>query len=124
MAEISVNIDENNKVIASFMDGVSGSIKLNIDESMFKSIFDDCTPYKYENGELIVDTAKQEYESLENQVLDLEQNLRETNDKVAEALEYKLRDESIPADLQQILDNRESWRNEISLLKDQMDSLL
>lgn len=121
---IGINLDDKNRVIVAFPDENNGDIKVDVDETNFSDVIMGLNPYKYENNKLIVDTAKQEYESLENQVLTLEQSLRETNDKVAEALEYKLRDETIPDELQTILDNRESLRSEINSLKSQMDSLI
>jgi len=123
MVEISFNVDENNKVIASFPENLSGSIKFNVNDKTFKQMFNDLLPFKFENNDLIIDVDKQEYESLENQILKLEQKLKDTNDKVTEAMEYKLRDESIPSELQQVLDDRQSWREQIVTLQVELNSL-
>ena len=125
MVEISFNIDENNKVTAFFTDNLSGNIKLEVDDSIVTDRLINGTPYKYIDGSLVVDVDKQEYEALENQVLELQQKLNDPTsvDSVTEALEYKLRDESIPTNLQQVLDDRQSWREQIVTLQEQMSSL-
>jgi hypothetical protein len=123
---IGIDINAENQVIVAYSDEYNGTIHVDVDESTFDNVFKLAVPYRYENDELIVDTNKQQIDSLNTEIADLQSKLNDplSVDKVTEALEYKLRDEAIPDDLQQVLDDRQSWRDQINTLQIEIESLI
>lgn len=123
MMIIGIDLDDKNRVIVTYPDGINGTYHVEIDEQTFDNIFNQSIPYKYLDSVLVIDSTKQEYESLENQIGILNQRLRDTDDKVTKALEYQLQNKVIPDEIQQILNDRQNWYNEIDSLESQLKEL-
>lgn len=121
--EVGINLNEKNQVIVAYADQTNGETRLEISDEVFENIFNKFLPYRLENGKLIIDENKQSYDIKFNQVEELKKNLSDTDYIVTKAMEYQITGKPIPTDYNQILVDRDSWRDQINTLQNEMEEL-
>lgn len=115
--EIGINLNENNQIICAFIDGQSGELRININEEEFDIMFNQLLPTRYENNQIIVDTDEIQKRGIQNQIETLKQKLLDTDYIVTKSMEYKIKDDQIPEDLLEIINQRDKWRHQIKELE-------
>jgi hypothetical protein len=121
--EIGINLNENNQIIVAYIDSVNGDTRLEISDEVFDNIFNKSIPYLFQGEQLIIDENKQSYDIKFNQVEELKKNLSDTDYIVTKAMEYQITGKPIPTDYNQILVDRDSWRDQINTLQNEMEEL-
>lgn len=117
MVEIGINLNENNQVIVAYDDPLNGDIRLEISQEVYDQIFIENKPFKYMDGELVVDTLKMGNDEKEKEILLLKQQLADTDYVVIKSMEFQLQGQSIPDEYSQIISDREAWRVRINILE-------
>lgn len=120
--EVGINLNENYEVTAFFFDNESGDLRISISNDLITEI-NQGNLFKYQNNELIRDTNKENHVTKIIEIETLKQKLVETDYIVTKSMEYQLTGKSIPDEYNQILINRDSWRNRINILQSEMEEL-
>lgn len=114
--EIGINIDKDGKIDVIFFDDVNGNIRLEAPDSLMDDM-EKGMRFKYEDGKLVRDPILEEQEKKYWEIMDMECELLKSNNDVIEAMEYKLQDKTIPKELIDKLDERNTLKNRINELK-------
>lgn len=117
--EVGVQINENNQVVLVFLDTVSG-IRVNIDSEIINNM-ENGYCYKYVDGEFIRDTQKETMVQNLIEIDILKQKLADTDYIVTKSMEYQITGKPIPDECNQILIDRDSWRNRINILQSEIE---
>lgn len=121
--EIGINLNEKNQVIVIFDDSVNGDARLEITDEIFDNIFNKSIPYRFQGEELVIDENKQSYDIKFNQVEELKKKLSDTDYIVTKSMEYQITGKTIPSEYNQIMVDRDSWREEINTFQNEMEEL-
>ena len=117
MVQIGININNDNQVIAFFMDNVNGQIRVDVSQMVFDNIFNKSIPYKYTNNKLSIDTGKQEFELKEKEIQELKEKLQDTDHVVIKLAEAQVTGKTVNENYSKVLGDRQAWRDKINLLE-------
>ena len=120
--DMGIDIDEYNQVTAWYSDNLNGQIRIDVTDEVLTEI-NEGHLFKYDNNQLIRDTTREQVVELQEQIDGLEKELQELTPKMAEGIEYQLRGEELPEECQEVLNRRQVLRDQINLLKEQMNTL-
>lgn len=113
--EIGIDLNEDNQVLLFYFNESDG-LRVEIPEEVIEGINRGYL-YKFIEGEFIRDTQK---ETIIHNIIEidlLKQKLAETDYIVTKSMEYQITGKPIPDEYNQILIDRDSWRNRINILQ-------
>lgn len=119
--EIGIDLNEDNQVLLFYFNENDG-LRVKIPEEVLEGINQGYL-YKYIDGEFIRDTQQEIIIQNLIEIENLKQKLAETDYIVTKSMEYKLTAKPIPDDYNQILFDRDLWRNRINILQSEMEEL-
>ncbi|PKL68941.1 MAG: hypothetical protein CVV28_02170 [Methanobacteriales archaeon HGW-Methanobacteriales-1] len=121
--EIGINLNEKNQVIVVFDDSINGEARVEISDEVFDNIFNKSIPYLFQGEELVIDENKQFYDIKFNQIVELKKKLSDTDYIVTKTMEYQITGKPIPQEYNQIMVDRDSWREQINTFQNEMEEL-
>ena len=113
--EVGIELNEDNQVLLFYFNEIDG-LRVDLPDKILEGL-NSGHLYKYIDGEFLRDTYKEAM--IQNIIVieSLKQKLAETDYIVTKSMEYQITGKPIPDEYNQILINRDSWRNRINILQ-------
>lgn len=119
--EIGIVTNDKNQVELFFFDDENGT-RVNINEETLDGIKEG-NLYKYIDGNFIRDTPREQYIQNFIQIDELKKKLSDTDYVVTKTMEYQITGKPIPTNYNQIIVDRDSWREQIKTFQNEMEEL-
>jgi hypothetical protein len=117
MIGISINLNEENKVINIYNEDLSGDIKLKVTPEVYNQIFEESKPFKYEDNKLVVDNDEINLRFAQDKLAALKEEIAATDYIVIKAMECSINGCPLPENYNSIMAAREDLRAEINFIK-------